>query len=69
VTSRKVSPVFVGREAELGVLGDAFEGAAGGTPQVVLVGAETGGGKLRLVAEFTARVRGRALVLTGDAWI
>lgn len=30
-----------------------------------LVGAEAGGGKSRLAAEFTAQVRGRALVLAG----
>ena len=47
------------------MLGDAFGAAAAGMPQLVLVGAEAGGGKSRLVAEFTARVRGRALVLAG----
>ena len=57
--------MFVGREAEAGVLEGAFEAAAGGLPQVVLVGAEAGGGKSRLVSEFTAGVRGRALVLAG----
>jgi predicted ATPase len=60
-----VSPVFVGREAELETLVRAFEEASGGTSGMVLLGAEAGGGKSRLVAEFTARVRGRALVLAG----
>ena len=35
-----VSPVFAGREDELAVLADAFDAAAGGTPGIVLVGAE-----------------------------
>lgn len=60
-----VSPVFAGREDELAVLVRWFEAAAGGTPGVVLLGAEAGGGKSRLVAEFAARVAARALVLTG----
>jgi predicted ATPase len=60
-----VSPVILGREAEAGVLEGAFDAAADRMPQVVLVGAEAGGGKSRLVSEFTARVRDRALVLDG----
>src|SRR5579862_1080876 len=60
-----VSPVFTGREGELAVLAGAFEAAAEGTPATVLVGAEAGGGKSRLVAEFTARIGDRALVLAG----
>src|SRR3974377_639144 len=66
VIRRMVSVVFAGREAELAVLAGACEDASGGTPRVVLIGAEAGGGKSRLVAEFVARVAGRALVLTGD---
>jgi DNA-binding CsgD family transcriptional regulator/tetratricopeptide (TPR) repeat protein len=57
--------VIVGREVEAGVLEGAFGAAVDGMPQVVLVGAEAGGGKSRLVSEFTARVRDRALVLYG----
>jgi len=60
-----VSPVFVGREAELETLARAFEETADGTPRTVLVGAEAGGGKSRLVSEFADQVRGRALVLAG----
>ena len=53
---------MVGRDAEIEVLGDVFEAAAGGTPQVVLLGGEAGGGKSRLVAEFTARGEGPGAV-------
>ena len=65
MTTGVVSPVFAGREAELAVLADALKMAAAGTPAVVLVGAEAGGGKSRLAAEFAAQMRERALVLTG----
>jgi predicted ATPase len=61
-----VSPVFAGRKAELTLLAGAFEDAAGGTPRTVLTGAEAGGGKSRLVTEFTATVGDRALVLAGS---
>jgi DNA-binding CsgD family transcriptional regulator len=60
-----VSPVFAGRGAELTALVSVFGDAAGGMPGAVLVGAEAGGGKSRLVGEFAARVVGRALVLAG----
>ena len=65
MTSRAVSPVFAGREAELAALARAFDEAVGGLPGTVLVGAEAGGGKSRLVSEFAARLDGRALVLAG----
>jgi DNA-binding CsgD family transcriptional regulator/tetratricopeptide (TPR) repeat protein len=65
VKSRRVSPVFVGREAELETLAGVFDEAAGGTPGTVLLGAEGGGGKSRLVAEFIGTVEDRALVLAG----
>ena len=60
-----VSPVFAGRKAELTLLAGAFEDAAAGTPRTVLTGAEAGGGKSRLVTEFTATVGDRALILAG----
>ena len=65
VISRRVSPVFVGRETEIETLVAALDEAAGGIPGTVLVGGEAGGGKSRLVAEFTAPVRDRALVVDG----
>src|SRR6266581_5914294 len=65
MASGVVSPVFAGREAELAVLAGALEAAAKGTSGTVLVGAEAGVGKSRLVREFTAGVRVRALVLAG----
>ena len=65
MTSRAVSPVFAGREAELTSLARAFDDAACGLPGTVLVGAEAGGGKSRLVGEFAARLDGRALVMAG----
>lgn len=55
----------MGREAELSALTSAVVDAAGGRPRVVLLGAEAGGGKTRLVGELAARVEGRALLLTG----
>src|SRR2546430_13163511 len=65
MTAGLVSPVFAGRKAELMLLAGAFEDAAGGTPRTVLAGAEAGGGKSRLVTEFTATVGDRAVVLAG----
>jgi DNA-binding CsgD family transcriptional regulator len=47
------------------LLANAFEDAAGGTPRTMLTGAEAGGGKSRLVTEFTATVADRAMVLGG----
>ncbi len=65
VSSRGVSQAFVGRRAELEALSSTLGAAAGGRPATVLVGAEAGGGKSRLVAEFTAQVPDGVLVLTG----
>ncbi|MGW7274031.1 helix-turn-helix transcriptional regulator [Streptomyces sp. NPDC054864] len=59
VETRSVSPVFVGRSDELGVLNDALARAKGttpgtGEPQALLLGGEAGVGKTRLIEEFTA---------------
>ncbi|NEA31244.1 AAA family ATPase [Streptomyces sp. SID13031] len=62
-----LSPRFCGRAAELAALNAAYDDAAGGDPRVVLLGAEAGGGKSRLVQEFVARIDDRALVLVGSS--
>jgi len=64
--SRLVSPLFAGREEELAGLLAAHEASAAGTPKITLIGAEAGGGKTRLVREFTARVRGAARIMQGS---
>jgi ATP/maltotriose-dependent transcriptional regulator MalT len=62
-----VSPVFVGRGAELSWLVAALESAVASDPAVVLVGGEAGVGKTRLVEEAATRARrARARVLTGS---
>ncbi|MDN3359438.1 helix-turn-helix transcriptional regulator [Actinomadura sp. DC4] len=53
-----MNEVFVGREAELTMLGEACERAGEGAPAAVLIGGEAGVGKSRLVAEFTSRLPG-----------
>lgn len=63
--SSEASPVFVGRDAELALLERALDVAADGTAVTVLVGAESGVGKSRLISQFAAKAGGRALVLTG----
>ncbi|MFH8570835.1 AAA family ATPase [Streptomyces sp. NPDC017993] len=67
VETRSVSPVFVGRAAELAALGDALAHVrTSGEPQALLIGGEAGVGKTRLIEEFTdsARAQG-ALVAAG----
>ncbi|MFI6012860.1 AAA family ATPase [Streptomyces sp. NPDC051243] len=64
--SRSVSPVFVGRAAELETLNDALARAAAGDPQALLIGGEAGVGKTRLVEEFAgAATREGAVVVFG----
>jgi hypothetical protein len=60
-----VSPVLVGREAELEALDGGLQTVLGGGPVTVLVGGEAGVGKSRLIAELVIRARAvdaRALV-------
>ncbi|MET7643341.1 AAA family ATPase [Streptomyces sp. NPDC005426] len=75
VETRSVSPVFVGRAAELAALTDALARATaaatapdggGGEPQALLIGGEAGVGKTRLVEEFLAvAARREAVVAVG----
>ncbi|TJZ46284.1 hypothetical protein FCH28_26870 [Streptomyces piniterrae] len=67
VENRSVSPVFVGRAAELAALGDALaRTVASGEPQALLIGGEAGVGKTRLIEEFTESARSQgALVALG----
>ncbi|WP_406374606.1 AAA family ATPase [Streptomyces sp. NBC_00647] len=66
VETRSVSPVFVGRADELGVLSGALSRAAEGEPQALLLGGEAGVGKTRLLEEFaTAAAREGAVVACG----
>src|SRR5436309_1507551 len=71
---RLSSPVFVGRQTELGRLRSAADAGRSGHPGLVLVGGEAGVGKTRLVAELVARQRdagwttleGAAIAVGGD---
>ncbi|WP_229379078.1 helix-turn-helix transcriptional regulator [Streptomyces sp. VRA16 Mangrove soil] len=66
VETRSVSPVFVGRADELGILNNALARAAEAEPQALLLGGEAGVGKTRLVEEFAAAAcRHDAVVVTG----
>lgn len=58
----RVSPVFVGRQAELAELLRAAEAADDGDPQAVLVRGEAGVGKTRLVGELLRSLETRAAV-------
>ena len=48
-------PVFVGRERELGLLGDLLSDAIAGRPRIAVVEGETGLGKSSLITEFLRR--------------
>ena len=56
-----VSPVLVGRAAEIAVLGEAWALARGGSPATVLIGGEAGIGKTRLVRHFTTDIEADVL--------
>jgi DNA-binding CsgD family transcriptional regulator/tetratricopeptide (TPR) repeat protein len=63
---RTVSPVFVGREEELGALAESLDEARKGQATAVLLGGEAGVGKTRLVQRFAERCAdGGAHVLFG----
>ncbi|RFB88384.1 LuxR family transcriptional regulator [Rhizobium leguminosarum bv. trifolii] len=57
--------LFSGRSAELDAMDSAFRDVSGGRQRAILLGAEAGGGKSRLVEEFADRLSGPALVLKG----
>ncbi|WP_328540759.1 helix-turn-helix transcriptional regulator [Streptomyces sp. NBC_00344] len=66
VEFKSVSPVFVGRAAELTVLRDALTRAAAGDPQALVIGGEAGVGKTRLVEEFLGEAcRRQSVVAVG----
>jgi DNA-binding CsgD family transcriptional regulator/tetratricopeptide (TPR) repeat protein len=61
------SPRFIGRDAELAALDGALDRAERGEAAVALIAGESGIGKSRLIAEFSARARARgATVLVGE---
>src|SRR3981081_340593 len=63
---RALSPVLIGREAELGDLEDALLAASRGDASVVLVAGEAGMGKTRMADELMVRARKIGFeVLTG----
>ncbi|MGY0065031.1 helix-turn-helix transcriptional regulator [Streptomyces sp. LZ34] len=55
VHSSHISPVFVGRSAELTALDEALSRANTGEPRALFVGGEAGVGKTRLMQEFLGR--------------
>ncbi|TDC70091.1 helix-turn-helix transcriptional regulator [Actinomadura sp. GC306] len=61
MSPRALSPVLIGRSAELAELEDALAAA----PGAVLIGGDAGVGKTRLIREYARSVDGRARVLTG----
>ncbi|HEY9522335.1 MAG TPA: AAA family ATPase, partial [Thermopolyspora sp.] len=66
MVGRSVSPVFVGRQAELRALCEAFQQAHERGASTVLVGGEAGVGKTRLVARFAEQAAStEARVLCG----
>jgi predicted ATPase len=66
MAGRIVSPVIVGRRAELDRAMGALEAAETGSPVHLLVAGEAGVGKSRLVAELAARAESRSVhVLRG----
>ncbi|MFI9719464.1 AAA family ATPase [Streptomyces sp. NPDC052396] len=62
VHKNSVSPVFIGRAEELGILTDALARAAAGEPQALLIGGEAGVGKTRLIEEFLSAAAGAGAV-------
>jgi DNA-binding CsgD family transcriptional regulator/tetratricopeptide (TPR) repeat protein len=57
MTASLVSPVLVGRRAELEALDDALQRVLNGEPVALLIGGEAGVGKSRLIGELVGRAR------------
>ncbi len=55
VRTSHISPVFIGRGAELTALGEALSRADAGEPGALFLGGEAGVGKTRLIQEFLGR--------------
>ena len=60
-----VTPVMVGRSAQLATLRKVYRQVREGSPAVVLLGGEAGAGKTRLITEFTHAIAGQAVLLSG----
>jgi len=69
-TAATVRPIFVGREAELRRLNDAFAVTGGGALQVAVIEGDPGIGKTELVQEFlrTLELAERPVVLRGRCY-
>src|ERR1700739_4150400 len=66
-TSAVSSPVFIGRQREMAVLGRLLEGASARGTGFALIGGEAGVGKTRLTRELAERASAAGfLVLTGQ---
>jgi DNA-binding CsgD family transcriptional regulator/tetratricopeptide (TPR) repeat protein len=66
MATRLISPVFIGRGAQLADLQTGFAAVRQGEPATVLLGGEAGVGKSRLAAEFAGHARAEGgRVLTG----
>ncbi|MGH4029160.1 helix-turn-helix transcriptional regulator [Actinomycetota bacterium Odt1-20B] len=63
VLSSHISPVFVGRSAELTALSEDLARADTGEPRALFVGGEAGVGKTRLVQEFLRRAEADGAVV------
>jgi predicted ATPase len=62
-------PAFVGRESELQRLGEALDDANQGLGRIVFVSGEAGGGKTRLLEEFSRRAAATNLsIYSGWCW-
>jgi DNA-binding CsgD family transcriptional regulator len=62
---RQISPLLIGRASEMSVLAEAFDEVAAGSQRTILISAEGGGGKSRLIREACESFRERALILAG----